>query len=430
MTKLRASKLLSSARLRDLSFLVGVSLAARFAFLAWKAPGAISYDLRAWSAVARDLAAGENPYVTTDFMNWPPLWMQLIFCLDRVAQALGTSTIFAIRLFLIAAEMAAIVATYDLLLAVGCSRRKTRWVLSIGIALNPICILLVCQHGNFDVVVGFLILLFLSAIIRWKRGGPVEDWLLACFWLGLGVALKMVPIVLAPFLLLGVRRLSLGALFLGAAFVLGPSAYGLSVLYVMNPQEITRKVIGYRSLPWRFGVTYLLRWIHRERWIRAYSIVFVASLLAAIATVGTRTWRRVAMTDGSLISGALFLLAFIPFAGTGYGPQYIYWFWPLVLASFATGTRNLREVTVFFAVTALATYLMEYAFRETLGGFLLDRFPPTHPLVLFTTTKLPILRLPLFLSYGFLVLAALMGTLEDPRSGLSTAAVETREPAT
>lgn len=412
MTGLPAAKRSIPGRARDLLSIIGVALAARVAFLLCKDPGAVSYDLRAWSAVARRLAAGENPYLTTDFMNWPPFWMQLIFGLDRIAQALGISTILAIQLFLIAVELGAIVATYDLLLQIGCSRRRSWWVLLVGVAVNPICILLVCQHGNFDVVAGLLVIVFLSAIIRWKRGGPIESWLLACLWLGLGTASKVVPIVLVPLLLLGFRRVPAAARFLGATLAAGPSAYGLSVLYVMNPAEISRKVIGYRSLPWRFGATYLLRWFRLERWIGVYSILFVALLLAGMGAIAYAS-SRLGMTDRSVVCAPLFLLAFIPFAGTGYGPQYIYWFWPLVLAAYAVGTRNLREVTIFFAATALPTYLMEYAFRATLGGFLLGRFPPTHPLVLFTTTRLPTIRLPLFLAYGLLVGVALDVALDD-----------------
>ena len=314
MTRLRTSKFLSSARTRDLGLVTVVSLFARLAFLRFKDPDAISYDLRAWSDVARRLAAGENPYVSTDFLNWPPVWMQLIFGLDRIAKAVGISTVLAIQLFLIAVEVGVIVATYDLLLAVGCSHRKVRWILLIGIALNPICILLVCQHGNFDVLVGLLVLLFLSAIIRWNRSGPIEDWLLACFWLGLGTAVKVVPIVLAPLLLVGIRRLSRTARFLGAVAISGPAAYGVSVIYVLSPAAIREKVIGYRSLPWRFGFTHLLRVFHLERWIGGYSVLFVGALLACMAIVGTIVVRRVKIPDRNLICGALLLLAFIPFA--------------------------------------------------------------------------------------------------------------------
>ena len=72
--------------------------------------------------MARRLASGENPYVDTDFVNRPPVWMQLIFGLDRIAKALGISTALAIRLFLIARELGVIVTTYDLLLARVCRR--------------------------------------------------------------------------------------------------------------------------------------------------------------------------------------------------------------------------------------------------------------------------------------------------------------------
>jgi len=57
--------------------------------------------------------------------------------------------------------------------------------------------------------------------------------------------------------------------------------------------------------------------------------------------------------------------------------------------------------------------LIEYAFRATLGGYLLGRFSPTHPLVLYTTQRLPTVRLPLFLSYAVLVETLFISTLGD-----------------
>ena len=51
----------------------------------------------------------------------------------------------------IAAECGLLLATDRLMQRFGIRRR--RLLLLAGIALNPICVLLICQHGSFDVLI-------------------------------------------------------------------------------------------------------------------------------------------------------------------------------------------------------------------------------------------------------------------------------------
>src|SRR5262245_46588076 len=55
-----------------------IHLAVRGLFLLITPAGA-SNDVSNWLAVAAALRNGENPYVTTPFLNHPPFWMQWIF---------------------------------------------------------------------------------------------------------------------------------------------------------------------------------------------------------------------------------------------------------------------------------------------------------------------------------------------------------------
>jgi 4-amino-4-deoxy-L-arabinose transferase-like glycosyltransferase len=65
-----------------------------------------------------------------------------------------------------------------------------RQALLVGVALNPMAILLVCQHGNSDVHVGLFVTLALAALVVYRRSRDVLVWLGACLFLGLGVLAK------------------------------------------------------------------------------------------------------------------------------------------------------------------------------------------------------------------------------------------------
>ncbi len=176
--------------------MLAADVGARALFLLWTDPRAISADLRGWQQVADALVAGQNPYNTTPALNWPPLWMQVLFGISRLASTVGVPLVRAIPVFLIASELALILAADRLLALFQVPRR--RLLLLLGIAWNPICLLLVCQHGNFDVLIALSITLFWIWLLRFHRDEDWSAWLMAALWLGLGVTLKGAPAVLSP----------------------------------------------------------------------------------------------------------------------------------------------------------------------------------------------------------------------------------------
>src|SRR5208283_3402901 len=70
---------------RDIIIVLFVAWLARLAFMLIVPPGARSFDAISAETIARVLEMGENPYQATPLLNYPPLWMQLIFCLFKVA---------------------------------------------------------------------------------------------------------------------------------------------------------------------------------------------------------------------------------------------------------------------------------------------------------------------------------------------------------
>ena len=372
-------------------------------------------DLRAWEGVIAVIDAGKNPYATggswgEPILRWLPFWLPILTTIRAGGEAIGLSLTESVQAFLILAECGVIASTAALLRQLEVHRFRA--LLVAGIACNPVCILLVVQHGNFDVLVGWSVVLFLLFLVKFDAREEPVHWLLACLFLGIGIGLKTVPLVLAPLLLVKVRKLSRPARALGGALAFGLPLYGLSVVYALAPGPVTKYVIGYRSLGGWFGLSGILHFLRRNDWLPTLALLFALGMVAVMVIVAAQVMRGRISGAVPLVLTALLLLAAIPFVGPGYGPQYIYWFWPLVLVAFATGSPGLRLLAGGFAGVAVITYVVEYALIEAQGAFWVHRFgseAASFLAVLLRTNKAKtLLRLPLFLAYGSMLLGVAM----------------------
>ena len=208
-----------------------------------------SGDVNNWLLALATRAEGRNPY-ETGVLNWPPLWLEVIVVLDRVADYLDVSFLSVLRVYLVLVESATVVTLYLTLVYVGAPRDAIRRALLVGIALNPVMIILVCQHGNSDVNVGLFVSLACAALIvhersrtSWSGCRPPPA--------GPGVLAKTTPLVLAPVLAPGARLASRTGRALGAALFLLPVVIGLSVIAALVPDAVYTYVIQYRSAPGR-----------------------------------------------------------------------------------------------------------------------------------------------------------------------------------
>jgi hypothetical protein len=400
---------------RDMTIILLAGLSLRVAVLLVLPSSAISYDLKAWLEVAGFLAAGQNPYNLQPYLSWPPVWMQFVFLLDHLARQLGLPLSLVLRLFLIVADGAGVVLTGRLI------RRLTPasmvWPLLLGWSLNPIAILLVCQHGNFDGLVAICVLALLLCLIEFLEHGKSVSWLWACGWLGVGVALKTVPMVLAS-LFGGGRRLPRRTLALGVALATGPALYGLSIIYVLGPGQVRAHVLGYRSIAGWFGISGLLKMSGEDAWLPVYRALFALALVCASALFASLLRHRLSPRGTVFVAAGL--LAAVPALGPGYGAQYIAWFLPLLLVLWTIGDPPTRRVLLVFGLVAVPTYLLDYALVPSHGAFLLSA--TNHPTVqrlsasLATQRGSTLERLPLFAAYLLLV----YGLLRAARRELSS----------
>ena len=208
-----------SSNFRDIIIVLIVAWVARLAFMLIVPPGARSFDAFSWETTAKYLEMGVNPYQATPLLNWPTLWMQLIFCLSKVAAFLGVPFFRVLQIFLILVESGVIILLFKLIQEVA-PTQNIRRIIIIGIALNPIAILLVCQHCNFDIIVALWLLLFMNTLLRYNRANSLGDWLSACLFLGLGILTKTVPLILFPMLAGGFRQATASLGFWGLCWCL------------------------------------------------------------------------------------------------------------------------------------------------------------------------------------------------------------------
>ena len=475
--------LLSRSAIRDLAILLGVSWLARTVFVI-AIGDAHSADVGAWQGALVAQHRGQNPY-ETGVLNWPPFWLQIIVLLDTIATHVDIAFWTALRIYLILVESALVVTLYLTLVSVGARRDSVRRALLGGIALNPVAIILVCQHGNSDVNVGLFVMLAIAALIAHGRSRDVVFWLGGCLLLGIGVLAKTVPLVLAPVLPPGARLAGRAGRVLGTALFLGPAALGLSVILALAPEATKHHVIQYRSTPGFFGVEGLLvdvtpiytrigpvmvlalvlvaavvyRW-HRQRdtglspsrvfllaallFIAAvvglatlfdrlstvdvrpkYTTLFTVLLIAMTVWLMRRLWREPPLTPQRLFLLVAVIFMVVVAFGPGYGSQYAYWFMPALVATYVLLDDRWRRLLRIAYLVAGLTYLFEYGFVPWLGAWVPAVFGTSD----WTTDvgeslvhyRLVLVRLPLFAVY-LLVIAEGIGRLTALRTDERVAA--------
>jgi hypothetical protein len=284
-------------------------------------------------------------------------------------------------------------------------------LLFYGYCLNPLLILLTVQHANFDAFATFWVLLCLRFLIRFRREGNPVDWLIAAGCLGMGAFTKTFPLLLWPILAPGARRLGGRAAILGALLVTLPAALSLAPLYVLNPDSISRNVLGYRSFGTDFGLLSLFHLIGLDGVVHPYAHIFPTLFFVASAVLAICLWRRDLRRDDDLVLLVALLLLATFTLGTGYGSQYWFWVVPLLLIVYRQFPGPLRIILAIAAIVTVATNIFEYAFeRVPLGAFWYWRFPSEslarldHQLM-YSSYLLPLVRMPMTI-FSFAILIA------------------------
>jgi hypothetical protein len=405
-----------------------IAWVARGLFMLLVTPLAQSTDAHNWETLANILNSGDNPYHATDGwpgLNWPPFWMQIVFVLSKISSLFSLPFFRVLQLFLIAVESVVMVFLLKLIREVA-PDANARLLVILGIALNPAAILLNCQHCNFDVIVALWLVLFMLFLLRYHRTANDADWLAACLFLGLGILTKTVPLVLVPMLAGGFRRMTTLSKSLGSFLLLEPVALGMSVIFVLFPADVIANVLKYRSISNYFGVSGLFHIAGMDSLTPLYNHLFNLLLFTTMAATAIAFWRRPIEERKAVLFAAL-LLAAIPALGPGYGPQYLYWSLPFLVATCAFFKGPWRAVLIGFGLIAACTYLFEYAILGSDGAALInilvyvEHDQPDAVSVVKVIGRFQdyagqtIMRLPLFAAYLVLLTTGAIVLLRRPK---------------
>jgi hypothetical protein len=367
------------SRRRDLLVILSIGWLVRALVIRVLPVGAHSLDFDAFALVASIVGTGENPYATTTKLNWPPLLMQLVWAIRMVSEPLGVAFIDALRAFLVGVESLVAAATVWLVRTVA-PRSDWRPLVLWGIALNPVSILMVCQHGTMDHLAVLWMVLACIFLVRHDRHADPVDWLMACMFVGLGGLTKTYPLILSALLVSGFRRVdwrfrTAGLMLLGWA-----SAVGLSALYVIDPESVSRNVLGYEAIPGYFGVTGLANlfgWI--TLW-NSWSLVSKAGMLCVVGWIAWRQWEKKGpLGDRQLVLVVMLLLLGIPTLGPGFGTQYAVWSLPFAIATWPLFDRRWRILLLVGLVVTSVSYLVIYGLAHTHGMALARAIPDGTP---------------------------------------------------
>ncbi len=321
-----------------------------------------------WIEVIKAWTRGENPYASTPFLNWPPLWLGILVSLNFVSSLFKIDFVFLIRFFLVLIEALLIIISYKFL--VKKFGKESIINLFLVYILCPVPLILVTIHCNFDVLVGLFIFLSLSFLVSFQSTLKPNDWLKSCAFLGLGILTKTIPIILVPLLLSSISHLKLRTIFIGGLLLVLPTFLSISYLYHLSPQATVDNILRYRSTPGYYGVTGLLFLFDLKRYLPIYTSFFLGALVLSSVSASYYFARSKKIQPEKLYLYTGMILLILTNFGTGYGPQYAYWFLPLLVVIMAVASRDLLIICYFWLGIVSITYLIEYSFLNTHGNLL------------------------------------------------------------
>jgi hypothetical protein len=414
-----------SFAIKDLAIIFAVLILARAGFVMLM-PAVYSKDLYAWLNVIDILHNGQNPYRVTDVLNWPPFWMQLLFVINKISGLTGISTTHLIQCCLTLGELLAVVVAYVIMkrhFKLANARRYLLW----GIALNPVSIFLSCQHCNYDVFVGLWILIFTLALLEYHRSASPVQWLIACFFLGVGILTKTVPFVLIPLLMIGVRRLDVATIFFGIVLLFAPVVIGMSVIYVLAPEGVAANVLGYRSLAGWYGISGFFVVAEATGLNVIYKAVSPLLIIGLIIYFSLRSAKQITIAAEKIVAAVLMIMLALPTFGPGYSPPYILWFLPLAIIFYALSDPGKRRWILAGYIIVAMTYTIEYAFFPSHGAFV-SAIRPSAEMNTFcefmgTRKSQVFIRLPMFCFYVWMFFVLVRELRRKIATGLRNTAV-------
>lgn len=266
--------------------------------LAWGPYG--NYDQTSWQIVAEIVGNGGNVYAETHRYNYAPVWAGVVGTLLPLARVAGLEFHFVVRAFLTLVDLADAILIGLIAAAVG---RGSRGTGMLAYALNPVAIMIVGYHGQFDNLAALPLLAATLLAVRRPGRPPV-----AAIW-----ALATVALLTKHLCVFSVWTLLVfvaGGLLRPALLFLASIAVFLASFAPFLPEGwsgVVGNVVLYAGIPHPYGLPLLL-----PRTV-VYAVFVTAMALFPLVARS----RRLPLVQ-SMELAAVLLLVFIPGVGEAY----------------------------------------------------------------------------------------------------------------
>jgi len=273
-------------------------------------------DMSSYKLVGDSLLQGNfNPYTLPGRpYPYPPLWMFVEAASVWLSQVTGLPMAFIIKMPSLLAD-----ASISVLILRYLRRRQSpqamKWALLY--AANPISLLVIAAHGQFDA----LPLLFILLALYFGQSLTASG-----LFMGLSVLLKAWPVLLVPAFLADYDDYK--SRFRYACYTILPTATSMIPYLITTPNQVYQKVFAYSSTP-DFGYLGLIR---SASYILSgtYTIpsqVEILGKLALLSAVGVWWLTRRARLSSEKLALGIFLIFYL--ASSGIGAHYLLWIIPI-----------------------------------------------------------------------------------------------------
>lgn len=316
-------------------------------------------DIASWEMVGEVLLQGQNPYKHTSFLRWPPLWMITIFAIKHLSLSLHLDFATLIKIPPITADVAIPVVIYYYFANKRRSISRGRLYAAMYV-VNPISILVVAIHGQFDSITVLFLLLALYFVEGYKEEA---DLFIAAVLLSLAIFTKSWPLLLMPFFVAHVPGRKAKAAFIVVSLL--PFLISVSTLYALTPTDVYHKLVRYAGNTGWWGFTSFYSVVQHPATkfiLDFYSSIGSYLLLLALGGMSFYYYKlhqsRVLSLLEALVGGVLLIYVMAP----GYGTQYMTWIVPFAIIY---SCRN--KLARYFLVLVSLELMMEYTFRPYSG---------------------------------------------------------------
>jgi len=271
-------------------------------------------------------------YLYSEYMNHPPLALLVAQVTNRIGAALGLGFSDSFRYLQCAADVVATIFLLRIARRIGV---KDPLEHALMFFLSPAVIFISAFHCNSDPLMMMFVVVAVAMVLeeRPAAGGIA---------LAAGIGIKILPLLVAPLLLLACRGRAARLRFGGAA------AAGLIVIFVpglvVSGPTFLRDIFGYKGMPTGWGFRIVGEHVRQLTGWNGIGVLWrYASLLTviAVAVLWLFAWKRSRAAGEAEASRLPALVAttylVVLFLAPGFGVQYL--FWPLPFLAFAVERR-------------------------------------------------------------------------------------------